>query len=908
MYNECMYCRRLGSNGEISASLIPITMPHNHGQLHKLPHIEGTDAHDCTSPTIGHGIPKMCRDLCMKGYAVGCTPEHPENPPSIIDYAHSHVLCYDIEAEYAGPAYCNHDSPILCISLVCSCGYRQSISRRDIRLSPVTCHVRSSNREMAELMLALLIDHKPIFTLGHNTYGYDNKVLALALGSGHTLSQYFKQVMRSDSSTVTDFGLMMVLPGINNLDTYRYIRQSMFGTYKAFSLDALCKANDIPSPKIGSDTRVFSEYWYMESSANAKSMLIYNLRDCTANLALCVKLDIINQVIALSYAARAWIEDVMLYNTGAMATSCLCSAAFTRGYEYNWTRCDWNPNDFKGGELMYFGPLVANNVMSMDFVSMYPSIMASAGISPESIDYITPDVVYTPRFSRIAVVFMATMMGGRLLISYVMYGVRTVRNDNACHQLIISECNMHASDINVAHSAVAYHAHVNLHMDPVLSSLGVQTVRRLDRCNQDITDKPILDRLIVVHDAFIASGIEHNWMWIPTYTCTSRYSIDWIVSSVGYTTIVRTPEYEAHFTHGSRIASTACRELMHARKIYKRKIRQVNDADPALSRSYDKVQYALKISANSMYGTLSFSQYNTFSPRCGMSVTAIGRWSLNVATAIVHSLGFDVIYGDTDSVMFCMHGDILEQSRNAPLTRVRPIQPYIDALRCSIKTHTNHAMCEYLCESGGSSVLCNESFLHLQGVVSRITNHIMSYTCMSELMIEHQPVGCTVRYNISSSVFRRMIVIAKKHYIALLYDMSTHSKGVSYVRRTGSLLKDEATRRFSTAILTQRDRRSMVRGIAAEYRALLGMILHGTNIEMFHISTSVRGVTDRYVKVIHPNIKYVRAVEFNRQIHRLDIDYYKNILIRAIETVGTTIGLQDASPIVSGMGIKVWGV
>ena len=47
------------------------------------------------------------------------------------------------------------------------------------------------------------------------------------------------------------------------------------------------------------------------------------------------------------------------------------------------------------------------------------------------------------------------------------------------------------------------------------------------------------------------------------------------------------------------------------------------------------MQWALKISANSLYGSLAFKEYNTYSPRCGMSVTAIGRWALHVSIAVV---------------------------------------------------------------------------------------------------------------------------------------------------------------------------------------------------------------------------------------------------------------------------------
>jgi len=36
-----------------------------------LPHLEGINNDDATTPTIGSGASKLCRDASMKGYAVG---------------------------------------------------------------------------------------------------------------------------------------------------------------------------------------------------------------------------------------------------------------------------------------------------------------------------------------------------------------------------------------------------------------------------------------------------------------------------------------------------------------------------------------------------------------------------------------------------------------------------------------------------------------------------------------------------------------------------------------------------------------------------------------------------------------------------------------------------------------------
>jgi DNA polymerase elongation subunit (family B) len=56
---------------------------------------------------------------------------------------------------------------------------------------------------------------------------------------------------------------------------------------------------------------------------------------------------------------------------------------------------------------------------------------------------------------------------------------------------------------------------------------------------------------------------------------------------------------------------------MSARKGVKAKLRREEekpDGDPSMVKVYDQIQYAYKINANSLYGIMSFAQYNTYSP------------------------------------------------------------------------------------------------------------------------------------------------------------------------------------------------------------------------------------------------------------------------------------------------------
>lgn len=328
----------------------------------------------------------MSRDYAIDGYTLGCTPGQPNKEPQLFDYKKHHVLCYDIETEWPGPGHCMAGSPILCVSLVCTCGWELVVSRAKLRDSNINHVVLHTNKDISLFTIDSILRHCPSFTVGHNIYAFDNIVLALSLPSTHPYTRFFRPVTKSATMTSPSMGLIMCAPGINNFDTYMFIRASMFGRFKQFSLDALCKQLNLSVQKLTRQTIVFDLDWFTDCAANALNMVRYNLVDCMATLGLCTHLDLMNQVVALCYCSHAWVEDVMLYNTGAMATSCLCHSAANMGYVYNWTRCDWKPSQFYGGEILFRQPLLSRNVMVVDFVSMYPSIISSMGVSPESID------------------------------------------------------------------------------------------------------------------------------------------------------------------------------------------------------------------------------------------------------------------------------------------------------------------------------------------------------------------------------------------------------------------------------------------------------------------------------------------------------------------------------------------
>lgn len=60
---------------------------------------------------------------------------------------------------------------------------------------------------------------------------------------------------------------------------------------------------------------------------------------------------------------------------------------------------------------------------------------------------------------------------------------------------------------------------------------------------------------------------------------------------------------------------------------------------------------ALKVTSNSGYGAMGYPNSPMFGPICAASVTAIGRFMINLACKVFTQAGLTVLYGDTDSCM-----------------------------------------------------------------------------------------------------------------------------------------------------------------------------------------------------------------------------------------------------------------
>jgi DNA polymerase I len=83
----------------------------------------------------------------------------------------------------------------------------------------------------------------------------------------------------------------------------------------------------------------------------------------------------------------------------------------------------------------------------------------------------------------------------------------------------------------------------------------------------------------------------------------------------------------------------------------KKALRNEHDPKTAEYEQYDRQQEAVKVIMNSLYGVLGWDRFRLYDRDMGAAVTATGRKVIEYTEEIVENNGYEVVYGDTDSVM-----------------------------------------------------------------------------------------------------------------------------------------------------------------------------------------------------------------------------------------------------------------
>jgi len=97
------------------------------------------------------------------------------------------------------------------------------------------------------------------------------------------------------------------------------------------------------------------------------------------------------------------------------------------------------------------------------------------------------------------------------------------------------------------------------------------------------------------------------------------------------------------------ICPIICEKLLEERERLKKEMKKYQKGTIEYD-SYYAQQYAVKVAANSLYGALGNPYFRMFKQEIAATVTWAGREIIKYSKEVAEKLGFDVIYGDTDSI------------------------------------------------------------------------------------------------------------------------------------------------------------------------------------------------------------------------------------------------------------------
>jgi len=89
----------------------------------------------------------------------------------------------------------------------------------------------------------------------------------------------------------------------------------------------------------------------------------------------------------------------------------------------------------------------------------------------------------------------------------------------------------------------------------------------------------------------------------------------------------------------------------------KKEMKQVKDTDPDRYKVLDNMQYGIKQCLAAMYGYVANKYSLVYYPEISECTTFEARKLIKMSVAAVEKMGYEVIYGDTDSIMVIMGGD-----------------------------------------------------------------------------------------------------------------------------------------------------------------------------------------------------------------------------------------------------------
>ncbi|WP_276281019.1 DNA polymerase domain-containing protein [Halorussus caseinilyticus] len=114
-------------------------------------------------------------------------------------------------------------------------------------------------------------------------------------------------------------------------------------------------------------------------------------------------------------------------------------------------------------------------------------------------------------------------------------------------------------------------------------------------------------------------------------------------------------------THFRKEPDGIIREIIDetlAEREEKKSLRNEREPDTPEYERFDRQQRAVKVIMNSLYGVLGWERFRLYDKAMGAAITATGRDVIEYTQQTAKEMGYEVAYGDTDSVMLELGDDV----------------------------------------------------------------------------------------------------------------------------------------------------------------------------------------------------------------------------------------------------------
>lgn len=258
---------------------------------------------------------------------------------------------------------------ILSVALWCSCGFKWSCATQ--RVSNANVVRASCNTELVSMFLDAVASHMPLWLVGWNCFSFDNLSLE-ASAEGVYSGMFRRTTVRISSGNKSAYSIEV--PGVYNVDLYVYLdrtRRHMFNSLKLGDVAA----------QLGAPLKTAMPSVHGEVGAD--EMLEYNMNDSMVTSELWRITRVEPEILSLCVVSCSPIHDCIRYITGQMSVSLVASQCLEEGRVFSWGTCS-SPPGYTGGYVMDPMRGIHDDVVLCDYSSMYPTIITSCNISPES--------------------------------------------------------------------------------------------------------------------------------------------------------------------------------------------------------------------------------------------------------------------------------------------------------------------------------------------------------------------------------------------------------------------------------------------------------------------------------------------------------------------------------------------